>query len=62
MWRAMLQKVIKLSEDEDIPTCTSAGLNVGLDAGTVLCRSAHYIMTELPSWESVTGAVSKDER
>lgn len=59
----MLQEVIKVLEDEDVPPClpcTSAGLNVRLGAGTVSRRSAHYIMTELPSRESVTGAVSKD--
>lgn len=32
--------------------CTSAGLNVRLGAGTVSRRSAHYIMTELPSRET----------
>lgn len=59
----MLQEVIKLLEDEDVPAClpcTSAGLNVRPGAGTVSRRSAHYIMTELPSRESVTGAVSKE--
>lgn len=57
----VLQEVIKLLEDEDVLAClpcTSAGLNVTL--GAVSRRSAHYIMTELPSCESVTGAVSKD--
>ena len=61
----MLQEVIKLLEDEDVPAClprTSAGLNVKLGAGTVSRRSAHYIMTELPSGKLVTGAVSKDWR
>lgn len=60
---AMLQEVIKLLEDEDVPAClpcTSAGLNAKVGAGTVSRRSAHYIMTKLPSCKSVTGAVSKD--
>lgn len=46
----MLQEVIKLSEDEDVPAClpcTSAGLNVNPGAGAVSRRGAHYITTEL---------------
>lgn len=62
-WSGVLQEVMKFLEDEDVPAClpcTSAGLNVRLGAGTVSRRSAHYIMTALPSRESVPGAVSKD--
>lgn len=59
----MLQEVIKLLKNEDVLAClprTSVELNVKLEAGTVSRRSAHYITTELPSCELVTGAVSKD--
>jgi len=58
-----LKKVIKLLENKDILAylpCTSAALNVKLEADTISGRRAQYIMTALPRCKSITGAVSKD--